>query len=187
MAAPLNLDVPFWFYEPKCPKNHNRNGKRWERYFTSGSKRACSRTTIGVVTDFDGQYSIDVPENAEKLKFSYLGYITREELINDRSVINIKLQSDATGLDEIVVVGYGTQKASEITGSISTVKAEEIADIPVQQITQKIQGKVSGVQISQTTGVPGRGLSVRIRRQASISAGNGPLYVLSLILFKLIV
>ncbi|WP_442845692.1 SusC/RagA family TonB-linked outer membrane protein [Leeuwenhoekiella sp. H156] len=145
--------------------------------FLPGANVIVPNTSIGVVTDFDGQYSIEIPENAERLKFSYLGYISREEQINGRSVINIKLQSDATGLDEIVVVGYGTQKASEITGSISTVKAEEMADIPVQQVTQKIQGKVSGVQISQTSGVPGSGLSVRIRGQASISAGNGPLYV----------
>lgn len=134
-------------------------------------------TTNGTQTDFDGNFSLSVTDQDAVIIVSYIGFTPQQVSVNGKVTLAITLQEDAASLDEVVVVGYGTQKASEITGSISTVKSSEIADLPVGQITQKLQGKVSGVQISQTTGTPGGALNVRIRGASSINGGTTPLYV----------
>jgi len=133
-------------------------------------------TENGTLSDFDGNYTIQA-STGDVLVVSFLGYKTQNITVETSTTINITLQEDSSMLKEVVIVSYGTQKAAEITGSISTVKASEMRDIPVGQITQTVQGKVSGVQISQTSGTPGRGLTVRIRGAASVSAGNSPLFV----------
>lgn len=134
-------------------------------------------TTSGTVTDTEGKFSLSVPDNGGTLVFSSVGYLTQEAQIGSRSVIDMKMAVDAKALTEVVVVGYGSQLKKEITGAVQTVKAEEIKDIPVSQVTQKLQGRLAGVQINQTTGIPGQGMSVRIRGQVSVSAGSDPLYV----------
>ena len=88
------------------------------------------------------------------------------------------MSQDATTLEEVILVGYGSQLKREVTGSVQTLKADEFKDIPVSQITQKLQGQLTGVQINQTTGKPGEGMAVRIRGQFSISGGSSPLYVI---------
>ncbi|NNE77655.1 MAG: TonB-dependent receptor plug domain-containing protein, partial [Pricia sp.] len=134
-------------------------------------------TTNGTVTDFDGNYSLDVSDTNGTLMFSYIGFKAQEIPISGNTTINVSMQEDAAALDEVVVVGYGTQIKREVTGSVQTVDVAELADIPVTQVTQKLQGQLAGVQINQTTGKPGEGINVRIRGQLSISGGSDPLYV----------
>lgn len=135
-------------------------------------------TTNGTVTDFDGKYSINVQDPDATLVFSYIGFTTQEIPINGQSEINATMTEDATALEEVVLVGYGTQIRRQVTGAVQTIDAQELADIPVSQVTQKIQGRLAGVQINQTTGKPGQGMSVRIRGQLSVSGGSDPLYVI---------
>ena len=116
-------------------------------------------------------------EGADILVFSFIGYVSEEIAVNEQSVIDVRLLSDVMSLSEVVVVGYGTQLKREVTGAVQTVDAQELQDLPVAQVTQKLQGRLAGVQINQTTGKPGQGMSVRIRGQLSVSGGSDPLYV----------
>jgi TonB-linked SusC/RagA family outer membrane protein len=134
-------------------------------------------TTAGAVSDVDGNYSVDVPQAGAVLQFSFIGYNTENIAVEGRSVIDVKLISELTALEEVVVVGYGTQSKRTVTGSIQSVSSDELTDMPVTTTAQKLQGKLSGVQISQSTGRPGEGMVVRIRGQASLNAGIEPLYV----------
>jgi TonB-dependent starch-binding outer membrane protein SusC len=134
-------------------------------------------STTGTTSDPAGNYSLNVPAGNETLVVSFIGYATQEVAVNNRAQINISLAPDTKALQEVVVVGYGTQEKAAVTGSIQTINAKELADIPVAQIAQKLQGKLAGVQITQTTGRLGEGMSVRIRGQASLSANSQPLYV----------
>ncbi|MPR34132.1 SusC/RagA family TonB-linked outer membrane protein [Salmonirosea aquatica] len=135
-------------------------------------------STTGTTTNAEGMYSLNTPGSDGTLVFSYVGFLTVEEAINGRSTINIKMATDTKSLSEVVVVGYGSQTKKEITGAVQTVSAAEIKDIPVSQIGQKLQGRLAGVQINQTTGKPGQGMNIRIRGQLSVSGGSDPLYVI---------
>lgn len=134
-------------------------------------------SSTGTMTDVDGNYNIDIPNDDDILVFSSIGYATQEIPVNKREVINVIMEEDMQGLDEVVVVGYGTQSLRQLSSSVSRVNAEDFADLPVAQFSQKLQGKVAGVQISQSTGTPGGGMDIRIRGAASITAGNDPLFV----------
>jgi len=134
-------------------------------------------TTNGTITDPDGRYSLkNVPGNAV-LQISFVGMKSQEISLSGKSEINVVLQEETIGLEEVVAVGYGTQSKRNITGSIQSVDTEELTDMPVTTVAQKLQGKLSGVQINQTTGKPGEGMKLRVRGQASLAAGNDPLYV----------
>ncbi len=134
-------------------------------------------TTNGTVSNLDGEYSIAVSSPDAVLSFSFIGYLTEEITVAGQSTIDVSLVEDIQSLDEVVVVGYGTQTKRNVTGAIQTVSSEDLKDMPVAQVTQALQGKVSGVQINQNTGVPGEALNIRVRGQGSISAGSDPLYV----------
>ncbi|GAB3316109.1 TonB-dependent receptor [Larkinella ripae] len=134
-------------------------------------------STQGTTTDAEGKFRISVPENRATLVFSSVGYLRQEIAVGSQTTINIKLRPDDQTLSEVVVVGYGSQLKKEVTGAVQTVTAKELKDIPVSQVTQKLQGRLAGVQINQATGKPGQGMSVRIRGQLSVSAGSDPLYV----------
>jgi TonB-dependent SusC/RagA subfamily outer membrane receptor len=131
---------------------------------------------ISTQTDTDGKFTITV-KNAKTLVFTYIGYLQKEVAIGSSNAIDVDLTVDAKGLGEVVVVGYGSQTRRNVTGAVQNIGAKEIKDLPVSQVTQKLQGKLAGVQINQTTGRPGQGMSVRIRGQFSVSAGSQPLYV----------
>ncbi|WP_439585225.1 SusC/RagA family TonB-linked outer membrane protein [Dyadobacter bucti] len=135
-------------------------------------------TTTGTVTDAEGDFSINVPDQGGVLIFSSVGFLSQEVALTGSNTINVKLANDSKALTEVVVVGYGSQLKREITGAVQTVSAADIKDVPVSQITQKLQGRLAGVQINQTTGKPGQGMSVRVRGQVSVSAGSDPLYVI---------
>ncbi|MDC6384721.1 TonB-dependent receptor [Flagellimonas taeanensis] len=133
-------------------------------------------TTTGIQTDFDGNYSLDnVPDNGT-LVFSYIGFATQEVPIGNRTTIDVTLQEDTQSLDEVVVVGYGTQRKADLTGSIVTVDAEQIEKTPSANPVQSLQGKVAGVQIV-TTGSPGASPTVRIRGLGTYSDATELLYV----------
>ncbi len=133
-------------------------------------------TTNGTITDIDGNYSLSVSEEAT-LVISFVGYEAREIPVNGRSVIDVSLAQDLTALDEIVVVGYGTVKKSDLTGSVSSVKAEELVAYPAVGAVQALQGRAAGVQVQANNGEPGAGYKVRIRGGTSINSSSDPLYV----------
>jgi TonB-linked SusC/RagA family outer membrane protein len=132
-------------------------------------------TTQGVLTDIDGNYSIKVEVDATTLVFSYVGYGTQEIAIAGKSVINATL-SEGIDFDEIVVTGYSTQKKSNVTGSISQVKGKDLEDMQISRVEQALQGRTSGIRVSQSSGAPGSGSTVRIRGTSSINGAN-PLFV----------
>ena len=134
-------------------------------------------STIGTVTDVDGNYRLNAPDNAETLVFSSVGYLTEEVSIATRSVINLQMSPDIQSLQEVVVIGYGTQEKRDLTGAVASVESSDIENVPAASLDNILQGKAAGVQVIQGTGAPGGGVSVRIRGNASVSRGNSPLYV----------
>lgn len=135
-------------------------------------------TSVGTITDIDGNYILpNVPSNA-KLEVSYVGMKSQIIEVGGRTSIDVILETDTELLDEVVVVAYGTQKARSVTGAMSRINTDELVDMPVSNITQKMQGKFAGVQILNNSGEPNGNLSIRVRGQASINAGNNPLVVI---------
>jgi TonB-linked SusC/RagA family outer membrane protein len=134
-------------------------------------------TTQGATTDGTGSFRVLAPSTRSTLVFSFVGYGSKEVVVGSQTVINVTLSPDDQTLNEVVVVGYGSQLKKEVTGAVQTISAGEIKDLPVSQIGQKLQGRLAGVQINQTTGRPGAGINIRIRGQLSVSAGSEPLYV----------
>ncbi|GAA4451337.1 TonB-dependent receptor [Nibrella saemangeumensis] len=133
-------------------------------------------TQTGAVTDGSGRYSISVPDENAVLVFSFIGYLPQEVPVGNRTTVNITLAADVKSLNEVVVVGYGTQNRRDITGSIASVDQKAIKNIPVAGLDQKLQGQVAGVQVVQTSGGPGGGVAVRIRGMGTVG-NNQPLYV----------
>jgi TonB-dependent starch-binding outer membrane protein SusC len=134
-------------------------------------------TSTGSTTDLDGRYSVQVPEDAT-LVFSFVGYSTREVQVNNRSVIDIVLQTDVAELSEVVVIGYGQQEVRDATGSVASVKAKDFNQGLISSPEQLIQGKTAGVQITTASGEPGAGVNIRIRGTSSVRGGNNPLFVI---------
>jgi len=133
-------------------------------------------TTIGTITDFDGNYSLTVPEDALVLMFTFVGMKTVEETIGDRSSIDVVLESDVFGLDEVVVTGYASQIREALTGAVVTVESDDLAEMPATNLGHALQGRTSGVSILNSH-VPGGDVTVRIRGLGSIN-NNDPLYVI---------
>ena len=133
-------------------------------------------TTSGAVTDGDGKYSLDVPDNVKTLVFSYIGYVTIEKPISG-GTLNVQLQPDSESLDEVVVIGYGKQKKSDLTGSIASVDSKVITERSVTNALEGMQGNIAGVQISSSTGRVGDGFDITIRGNNSLSGSSGPLYI----------
>lgn len=134
-------------------------------------------TQRGTITDIDGTFSINAA-SGDILVVSFIGYTTKEFTVTGgQTNFSISLDLSTSDLSEVVVVGYGSQIKKEVTGAIQSVGAKELADLPVSSIAQKLQGRLAGVQINQTTGKPGQGMNVRIRGQLSVSGGSSPLYV----------
>jgi len=134
-------------------------------------------TTNGVVTDFDGNFTIDVVNDNAVLVFSFIGFTTQEIAVAGQNELNVSLVEDLGKLDEVVVVGYGTQRKKDLTGSISRVDMTEVNRPSIASFDQMLQGQVAGVQISQTSGAPGGNINILVRGMSSITGGNQPLYV----------
>ncbi|GEO03565.1 SusC/RagA family TonB-linked outer membrane protein [Adhaeribacter aerolatus] len=135
-------------------------------------------TSIGASTDVSGNYSLEVPDNGGVLVFSYIGYATKEVVIGNATNLNVTLATDAKSLDEVVVVGYGTESKKNIINSVASVDSKELVDRPVVNFQQALTGKIPGVAIAQSNGAPGAGMTINIRGVGSITGGTQPLYVI---------
>ncbi len=133
-------------------------------------------TTNGTITDLDGNFTLDVSPNA-KLKISYIGYLAKEVVVNNQQNLRIVLQEDSQALDEVVVVGYGVVRKADLAGSVSVLDNKSFKDQPIKQVSDALQGRVSGVQV-QSSGVPGGSVKIRVRGSGSINRSNDPLYVI---------
>ncbi len=134
-------------------------------------------TTIGVSSDFDGNFSISTPDSTANLVISYVGYKAQTVVANNGTVVNVQLEIDATQLQEAIVVGYGTLNKADVTSAIATIKPEDFENIPVTSIEQGIAGQLAGVEISQNSGQPGQANSINVRGVGTITAGTQPLIV----------
>ena len=130
----------------------------------------------GTVTDFDGNFSLNV-QKAGTLVVSYIGYLTKEVAFNPGQTLNITIEEDATALEEVVVVGYGVQKKSDVTGSVTSINKDRLSKLPVTNVLQAVQGAAAGVTISQGSSIPGDAPSALVRGRNSINAGTGPYIV----------
>jgi len=133
-------------------------------------------TTTGTVTDFDGRYALDAPSDAT-LVFSYTGYRDQEVAVGNRTIIDVTMATDVAVLDEVVVIGYGTQRKVDLTGAVGSIGAEEIAKTPILSADQALRGRVAGVQLTNRSGDPGAPINVRIRGVGT-TGNNSPLYVI---------
>lgn len=135
-------------------------------------------TTNGTITNLDGKYSIDVSNENATLTFSFIGFKNVEEIINGRTVIDVVLVEDVIGLDEVVAVGYGTMKKSDLTGAIVSVKSEDLQASNPQSLDQALQGRAAGVHVSTTSAAPGGTANIRIRGTNSLLSDGNPLYII---------
>src|SRR5699024_603866 len=135
-------------------------------------------TTSGTTTDAQGQFNLDdLPEDAV-LIVSYLGYKSQTIAVKGNSNLRISLASTATGLNQLVVVGYGTQKKKDLTGAISSLDFDNIENTPTKNILSAMQGRIPGMQVVSNSGAPGDGISITVRGQSTLNAGNSPLYII---------
>ncbi len=134
-------------------------------------------TTNGTQTDFDGNYTLDNVNSGAVIVFSFIGYATQEISYTGQATINVSLLEDATTLDEVVVIGYGTTTVKDATGAVSAVTSDDFNRGVIASPEQLIQGKTAGVQITQTSGEPGAGVAIRIRGTNSVRSNNNPLFV----------
>ncbi|MDR1182801.1 MAG: SusC/RagA family TonB-linked outer membrane protein, partial [Bacteroidales bacterium] len=141
-----------------------------------GVSVAVKGTTVGTVTDYEGNYKLDVPVGSKVLSFSYMGMKPIDIPLEGQTQINVTMEEESLGLDEVVVIGYGVQKKSDVTGAISSVKAEDLANLSTASAASAMQGKVSGVQVINTSGAPGSASTIRIRGFSSNGISE-PLYI----------
>jgi TonB-linked SusC/RagA family outer membrane protein len=134
-------------------------------------------TTIGVMTDVKGRFTLSVPNLNGTLAISYIGYVAQKIPINGMTEIEVALVSDVKALEEVVVTGYGTVRKSDLTGSVSSIKTEQLLQLPTQRVDQAIQGRATGVFVLNTDGSPGGNTLIRIRGSNSINGGNDPLII----------
>jgi TonB-dependent starch-binding outer membrane protein SusC len=135
-------------------------------------------TSIGTVTDADGSYSVSVPDGSSILVLSFIGFVTSEVNVSQRSKLDVKLTSDVAQLSEVIVTGYSEESSKSLIGSVAKVKAKDIQNVPIASIDQILQGRAAGMLVLGNSGQPGASASVTIRGSGSIDGGNNPLYVL---------
>ena len=134
-------------------------------------------TSGGTITDMDGNYTLEVADENAILLFSFIGYKSQEIIVGSQTTINVVMEDNVESIGEVVVVGYSTQKKSNVTGSISTIDTDDLSRTSVPDITQAIQGLAAGVEVTQNTGAPGEGVQVTIRGLGSPTGDNAPLYI----------
>src|SRR5690606_33036559 len=136
------------------------------------------QTTLGTTSNAEGNYSITLPDGKGTLIFSYLGFVKQEVSVNDRTTISVRLIRDVTGLQEAVVIGYGTTRRADLTGAIATVSAASFEKQPVIRVEDALKGRAPGVLVQKPNGTPGAGMKIRIRGGNSITGNSDPLYVI---------
>lgn len=135
-------------------------------------------TAQGTTTDSNGNFNLEISDANAVLTFSFIGYSNQEMPVGNKTEFDVSLEEDVQSLEEVVVVGYGTVKKSDLTGSVSSVKGDVFKDMPVLSVDQALQGRAAGVQVMQSSAAPGGGLSVRVRGANSLISGSEPLYVI---------
>jgi len=135
-------------------------------------------TTNGTASDAEGNFTLAVPDNNAVLVVSFIGYVAKEVPVGNQTTINVVLSPDAKALEEVVVIGYGTQRAEAVTGSVASIRGEAIREVPAANISQALQGRLPGVEMTQSSSRPGAAMQIRIRGTRSLSASNDPLVVL---------
>src|SRR5690606_25086032 len=141
-----------------------------------GANVVVKGTSNGTTTDFDGNYTLSNVAADDTLVFSYIGFTSQEVAVNGRQVVNVNLQEDLQSLDEVIVVGYGTQSRATVTGAISSIGSEDLNSLPVATADQALQGRAAGLTVLNA-GSPGNSPSVRIRGLGTVN-NNDPLYVI---------
>ncbi|MDG3581208.1 SusC/RagA family TonB-linked outer membrane protein [Galbibacter pacificus] len=144
----------------------------------AGANIMIKGTSNGTTTDFDGNFTISIGSSTVTLIVSYIGFASTEVKVSPNQNINVALKEDVSQLDEVVVIGYGTQERKDLTGSVATISSKDIEDIPVSSLDQKLAGQVPGVQVSTVTGTPGGASKINIRGVGSIGANSDPLVVI---------
>lgn len=134
-------------------------------------------TTNGVSTDFDGKYQIKVSSSKSVLVFSYIGFKSKEQLVGDAKTLNVVLEEDANALDEVVVVGYGTVKKSDLTGAVSSISGSTLAKIPVSNVAEALTGRLAGVNVTSSEGSPDAEIKIRVRGGGSLTQDASPLII----------
>lgn len=134
-------------------------------------------TSTGTTTDTEGNYRVTVANASAVLVYSFVGYLSQEVNVGNRTTINISMAADSKSLSEVVVIGYGTVKKSDLTGAVETIKGEQLMDKPVPNVSQALQGKIAGVEVSVNSNAPGAAAKVRVRGLGSINSNIDPLYV----------
>ena len=134
--------------------------------------------SVGTVTDVDGKFTLALDKPAATLVVSYIGYLTKEVPVGSQSVLKIILSEDTQNLEEVVVIGYGSVKKSDLTGAVGSIQVDKVQGISVKSVDQMLQGRTSGLYMVQNSGMPGASSTVRIRGGNSISGGNEPLYII---------
>ena len=141
-----------------------------------GASIVVAGTTIGTVTDYNGAFTLDVPSNAQKLIISYIGMKSVEVTV--KPIIKVSMESDSQNLDEIVVVGYGTQRKKDVTSAISKVGGEDLANLAAPSFDTQLAGRAAGVQVTTPSGVLGSGPQFKVRGMSTISASSQPLFII---------
>ena len=175
-AAPLRTDPPkASALQERTITGHVTSGD--DNNPLPGVNVAVKGTTRGTTTDANGAYRLNIPSGNPILVISSVGFLSQEITIGNRTSIDVKLETDTRALNEVVVVGYGTQRKSQMTGAISQVSAKQLQEMPITSIGQAMQGRVAGVDVSQSGSRPGSVPKILIRGRRSFNAGNDPLYV----------
>ena len=134
-------------------------------------------TTIGTMTDVNGKFTLNVPSSSSIVTISFIGYVPQEIVVGNNTVLNVTLESEATALSEVVVIGYGTVKKRDLTGSVASIDGTQIAAVPVSNAAQALTGKLPGVSVVSQDGRPDASISIRVRGGGSISQSNDPLFI----------
>ncbi|MGF7140605.1 SusC/RagA family TonB-linked outer membrane protein [Roseimarinus sediminis] len=135
-------------------------------------------TTIGVTTDFDGKFNIEVPQNAEALVFSFIGMQAQEVAIGNQQTFEVIMSEDALNIEEVIAIGYGTMKKSDLTGAVTSVSSEEVTIAPTNNVMEALQGRVAGMDIVKTSGQIGSDVEILLRGSRSIYGDNSPLFII---------
>lgn len=180
----LLAGVLFLFFVASSFVAFAQNGKKITGKITTASGDVLSNVSVqikgasgGTMTDSKGEFTITVSPNTI-LVISHVGYKTQEVAVKNQTSLNIVIEEEKNELSQVVVIGYGTVKKSDLTGSVASVKSDELKAVPVTSFDQALQGRAAGVQVTQQSGKPGAETSIRIRGTTSINAGNEPLYVI---------
>jgi len=142
-----------------------------------GATVAVKGLSVGIITDSEGRFNLTIPSDAKVLVFSFVGMNSQEVPIDNKKTFNVVLSEANTQLEEVVAVGYGSMKKSDLTGTVNSITKEEIVKSPTGNVMEAVQGKISGVDITRTSGGAGAGINITVRGNRSINAGNDPLYI----------